>query len=208
MATSRDNLKKALLNKLTRKGGGIDITKKVNVSKNIPRGGPTVKMPTVRSSHPRRYVRRKGPRRVITTPPPAQWAEAGTTMGSGGSAAEAIMGGTGTLGAGREGGAVNILKKMLNYKATSKLGKVAEFALPAMIMMQLQGIGKAWQEGALQNKLGEVQMEGMTPEGLMAQAALPRQRAEEMALKQALVSRLSGGVLGPIGVPGETVIGG
>lgn len=104
-----------------------------------------------------------------------------------------------------EGGWNNLLKKW------GKDVGVRKGAGTLMAMLALQQLLSAHRQAAdigLQREALAGQAELMTPENLYYQAALPTAQAQEQAAKQALLSQISGGVIGPSLARGERMIGG
>ena len=63
-------------------------------------------------------------------------------------------------------------------------------------------------EAGIQREAIREQAAGITPERLYYEAALPAAQAQEVEARQALLSHISGGVIGPSLAHGERMIGG
>lgn len=103
--------------------------------------------------------------------------------GAGGKGLMSKLGGAGAKGIGAQLLGFWLLNKYLQTRHESKLGNI-----------QIEGMRQ--------------QAESMTPENLYYQAALPQAQEEESMARQALLTQLSGGVLGPSLAKGERMIGG
>jgi len=103
--------------------------------------------------------------------------------GAGGKGLMSKLGGAGVKGIGTQLLGIWLLNKYLQTRHESKLGNI-----------QVEGMRQ--------------QAESMTPENLYYQAALPQAQEEESMARQALLTQLSGGVIGPSLAKGERMIGG
>lgn len=95
--------------------------------------------------------------------------------------------------------------KMPGWKG--KIGRGAKRMAPGMIGWLLL---EKFLSGRHESKLQDIQTQGMrdmaalqTPENLILQASLPQAQEEEQMARTALLSQLSGGVIGPSLARGE-----
>jgi len=108
----------------------------------------------------------------------------------------------GSTGSGKAGGLKGLLGKGGGLKGAgaSMLGY--------LIMQRLMGLPSEVGERNLRREGIQAQASMISPENMVAQAALPQAKEEESMARQALMSQLSGGVIGPQLTRGERLVGG
>jgi hypothetical protein len=94
----------------------------------------------------------------------------------------------------------------------SKMKGVAKANLPSLIGMllldRILSVRNAAKDRGLQMEAIKKQSEMVSPENLYYQAALPQAQQEEEMARNALLTQLTGGVIGPTLAKGERLIGG
>lgn len=119
-------------------------------------------------------------------------------------AAEAYLaGGSGAASAAPKGMKSWLKSAMKGGTGKSALGGMAGYA----ILQYLMNAGEGIQQQSFARKEMDLQKEVMTPEALYYQAALPQAKAEEEQARTALLTQMSGGLIGPSLAKGERLIG-
>jgi hypothetical protein len=115
---------------------------------------------------------------------------------------------TGVGGNTPSGGPPKITKEGIKNLLSSRsikggIGSIAVW----MALDKILSAGKASADRGIQQDAMQDQAEMATPENLYYQASLPTARAEEEQARNALMTHMSGGILGPSVAKGERLIG-
>jgi hypothetical protein len=100
------------------------------------------------------------------------------------------------------------IKEKLKGITTGSVGKVGGGILGWWLAQKILDTVNQMQDIGVQRRGLRSQAGMITPQSLYAQAALPRAQEEESMARQALMTQLTGGVLGPSLAKGEYMIGG